>query len=84
MYFTGEVMLGRGVNSILASGQNVFANVENIFKNSDGAVINLEDPMTTYSIAYKSTIPLKANPAYVHVLKDNNIMIACLAKTSIN
>lgn len=83
MYFTGDVMLGRGVDSILSSGQNVFANVDHLFKNSDGAIINLEDPMTTSSVAFKSTIPLKANPAYAHVLKDNNIVVACLANNHI-
>ncbi len=83
MYFTGDVMLGRGVDSILASGANVFANVDKMFKNSDGAVINLEDPMTTSSVAYKSTIPLKANPVYAHVFKDNNIVVVCLANNHI-
>lgn len=83
MYFTGDVMLGRNVEGTLASGKNVFANVEEMFKNSDGAVINLEDPMTTSSTAYKSTIPLKANPAYAHVLKENNIVVACLANNHI-
>lgn len=83
LYFTGDVMLGRGVSNVLASGQNVFANVADIFKNSDGAIINLEDPMTTSSVAYKSTIPLKANPVYAHVLKDNNILVACLANNHI-
>jgi len=83
MFFTGDVMLGRGVDGILANGQNVFANVDQLFKNSDGAVINLEDPMTKSSIAYKSTIPLKANPAYAHILKDNNIVVACLANNHI-
>ena len=70
MFFTGDVMLGRGVDGILAGGQNVFANVDQLFKDSDGVVINLEDPMTTSSVAYKSTIPLKANPAYAHVLNN--------------
>ena len=83
MYFTGDVMLGRNVESTLASGRNVFANVDEMFKNSDGAVINLEDPMTTSTTAYKSTIPLKANPIYAHVLKDNNIIVACLANNHI-
>ena len=83
MIFTGDVMLGRGVDGILAGGQNVFANVDQLFKDSDGVVINLEDPMTTSSVAYKSTIPLKANPAYAHVLKDNNIVVACLANNHI-
>lgn len=83
LYFTGDVMLGRNVEGVLASGQNVFANVDEMFKNSDGAVINLEDPMTTSGTPYKSTIPLKANPAYAHVLKDNNIIVACLANNHI-
>jgi poly-gamma-glutamate synthesis protein (capsule biosynthesis protein) len=83
MYFAGDVMLGRNVEGVLANGQNVFANVDEMFKNSDGAVINLEDPMTTSGTPYKSTIPLKANPAYAHVLKDNNIIVACIANNHI-
>ncbi|MTK63753.1 MAG: CapA family protein [Methanobacterium sp.] len=83
LYFTGDVMLGRNVEGVLASGQNVFANVDEMFKNSDGAIINLEDPMTTSGTPYKSTIPLKANPAYAHVLKDNNIIVACLANNHV-
>jgi gamma-polyglutamate biosynthesis protein CapA len=83
VYFTGDVMLGRKVNSLLDNGVNVFSNVDGMFKNSDGAVVNLEDPMTTSTVAYKNTIPLKANPKYAHVLKDNNIIVACLANNHI-
>ena len=43
LFFTGDVMLGRGVDGILSNGRNVFQNVEPLFNNSDGAIINLED-----------------------------------------
>ena len=83
LFFTGDVMLGRGVDSILSDGGNVFQNVKSLFKNSDGAIINLEGPFTSSSSNFKQSIPLKANPSYAHVLKDNNIVVACLANNHI-
>ncbi len=83
LYFTGDVMLGRGVDGILASGQNVFRDVDPLFLNSDGAIVNLEDPLTTSSTNFKQTIPLKANPNYTHILKDNNVIVTCLANNHI-
>lgn len=83
MFFTGDVMLGRGVDGILESGQNVFKNVDPLFLNADAVVVNLEDPMTTSSINFKKTVPLKANPIYAPVLKNNNIVVACLANNHI-
>ena len=83
LFFTGDVMLGRGVDKILASGQNVFINVDPLFLNADAVVVNLEDPLTTSSINYKKTVPLKANPIYAPLLKKNNIVVACLANNHI-
>ncbi len=83
IFFTGDVMLGRGVDDILSNGVNIFQNVESLFQNSDGAIINLEGPFTTSSSNFKQSIPLKANPSYAHVLKDNNIVVACLANNHI-
>ena len=83
LFFTGDVMLGRGVDGILASGQNVFSNIDPLFLNSDGVIVNLEDPLTTSSVNFKKTVPLKANPIYTPVLKNNNIIVACLANNHI-
>jgi len=83
LFFTGDVMLGRGVDGILASGQNVFGNVDPLFLNADAVVVNLEDPMTTSSVNFKKTVPLKANPIYAPILKKNNIEVACLANNHI-
>ena len=83
LFFTGDVMLGRGVDGILASGQNVFSNVDPLFLNADAVIVNLEDPMTTSSVNFKKTVPLKANPIYASVLKKNNIVVACLANNHI-
>ena len=76
-------MLGRGVNEILAKGQNVFRNVDPLFLNADAVVVNLEDPLTTSTNNLKQTVPLKANPIYTHELKDNNVVVACLANNHI-
>lgn len=76
-------MLGRGVDGILESGQNVFRDVDPLFQNSDAVVVNLEDPLTTSSTNFKQAIPLKANPTYTHVLKDNKVVVACLANNHI-
>jgi gamma-polyglutamate biosynthesis protein CapA len=83
LFFTGDVMLGRGVDRILAGGQNVFINVDPLFLNADAVVVNLEDPLTTSSINYKKTVPLKANLIYAPLLKKNNIVVACLANNHI-
>ena len=83
LFFTGDVMLGRGVDRILAGGQNVFINVDPLFLNADAVVVNLEDPLTNSSINYKKTVPLKANPIYAPLLKKNNIVVACLANNHI-
>ena len=83
LFFTGDVMLGRGVDKILAGGQNVFINFDPLFLNADAVIVNLEDPLTTSSINYKKTVPLKANPIYAPLLKKNNIFVACLANNHI-
>lgn len=83
LFFTGDVMLGRGVDGILSNGVNIFQNVKSLFQNSDGAIINLEGPFTSSSTNFKQSIPLKANPSYAHVLKDNNVVVACLANNHI-
>ena len=83
LYFTGDVMLGRGVDNLLGSGQNVFRDVDPLFLNSDGAIVNLEDPLTTSTTNFKLTVPLKANPKYTYELKDNNVIVTCLANNHI-
>ena len=83
LYFTGDVMLGRGVDNLLESGQNVFRDVDPLFLNSDGAIVNLEDPLTTSTTNFKQSVPLKANPNYTHELKDNNVIVTCLANNHI-
>jgi gamma-polyglutamate biosynthesis protein CapA len=80
--FTGDVMLGRGVSTVLDS-QDVFQDLKQLFKSSDLVVINLESPFTTSSQNLKQSIPLKADPKYAQVLKDNNINVVCLANNHI-
>lgn len=83
LFFSGDVMLGRGVGNVLSGGQNVFHYVDPLILNSDGVVVNLEGPFTTSSENIKGSIPLKSNPFYVKALKENNVIVACLANNHI-
>ena len=83
MVFTGDVMFGRGVESVLHSNQNVFGDLKPLFLQSDIVVINLESPFTNSNDNYKMAIPLKANPDFAHVLKDNNVNVVSLANNHI-
>ena len=80
---TGDVMLGRGVGSAINSDHNIFGDLKSIFKQSDLVVVNLESPFTYSSKNFKKIVPLKANPAYAHILKDNNVDAVALANNHI-
>lgn len=80
---TGDVMLGRGVGSAVSSNPNIFGDLKPIFSLSDLVIINLESPFTNSNRNFKKTVPLKANPAYAHILKDNNIDAVALANNHI-
>ena len=80
---TGDVMFARKMPGILGSVSSPFNNVENITKNVDLLLINFENPTTTSDIAYKGTVPLKADPSYTHFAKDNPNTIAALANNHI-
>ena len=62
-------MLGRGVDNLLESGQNVFRDVDPLFLNSDGAIVNLEDPLTTSTTNFKQSVPLKASELRIQRLE---------------
>lgn len=83
MVLTGDVMFGRGVGSAISNNPNIFWDLKPIFKQSDLVVVNLESPLTTSNINFKKTVPLKANPAYAHILKENNIDVVGLANNHI-
>jgi len=83
MTIAGDVMLGRGVGSAINSNHNIFGDLKPIFKQSDLVVVNLESPFTYSSKNFKKTIPLKANPAYMHILKDNNVDVVTLGNNHI-
>jgi gamma-polyglutamate biosynthesis protein CapA len=83
MYFTGDVMMGPHVENGLASGQNVFADLKPLFESSDLVVVNLETPFTNSTENWKQLIPLKSNPQYFHLLKENHINVANLANNHI-
>lgn len=81
MIFTGDVMFGRGVESVI--NDNIFGDLRSLFLQSDIVVINMESPFTTSNINYKKAIPLKANPNNAHILKDNNVNVVSLANNHI-
>lgn len=83
LIFTGDVMMGPKVETALAAGQNVFEDLKPTFERSDLVVINLEAPFTNSTDNWKNLIPLKANPQYAHLLKDNHINMANLANNHI-
>jgi len=83
MVFTGDVMFGRGVGAVLNSNQNIFGDLKPIFKGSDLVVVNLESPFTNSNINFKKTVPLKADPKFAHILKDNNVDLVGLANNHI-
>ena len=80
---TGDVMLGRGVESAISSNSNIFGDLAPIFKQTDLVIVNLESPFTYSSKNFKKTVPLKADPSYAHILKDNNVDVAALANNHI-
>lgn len=83
MVITGDVMLGRGVGSVISSNPNIFGDLKPIFSQSDLVVVNLESPFTDSNKNFKKTVPLKANPEYAHILKDNNLDAVALANNHI-
>ena len=83
MVFTGDVMFGRGVGSAISSNPNIFGDLKPIFNRTDLVVVNLESPFTNSNKNFKKTVPLKANPAYAHILKDNNVDAVGLANNHI-
>ncbi len=80
---TGDVMFGRGVGTAISSKSNIFGDLKPIFSRSNLVVVNLESPFTNSNKNFKKTVPLKANPAYAHILKDNNIYAVALANNHI-
>ena len=80
---TGDVMFGRGVESAINSNSNIFGDLGPLFKQTDLVVVNLESPFTYASENFKKTVPLKASPAFAHILKDNDVDVAALANNHI-
>lgn len=83
MVFTGDVMFGRGVGSAINTNSNIFGDLKPIFSHSDVVVVNLESPFTDSNQNFKKTVPLKANPKFAHILKDNNVDVVSLANNHI-
>ena len=73
----------KGVGSAINSYHNIFRDLNPIFKQSDLVIVNLESQFTYSSKNFKKTVPLKANPAYAHILKDNDVDVVALANNHI-
>jgi len=83
IFLTGDVMFDFAVGPLIDSGVDVFGDFTPLFKTSDLVVINLEDPLTTSNDNIKTAVPVKANPEYAKILKDDNIDVVCLANNHI-
>ncbi|MBI4813794.1 MAG: CapA family protein [Methanobacterium sp.] len=83
IFLTGDVMLDFAVDPLLDSNVDVFGDLTPLFKMSDLVVINLEDPFTNSSNNLKTVVPVKADPEHAHILKDDNVNVACLANNHI-
>jgi poly-gamma-glutamate synthesis protein (capsule biosynthesis protein) len=82
MAFTGDVMFGRNMPSVLSQG-DPFRNVADVISYVDLLLINFENPATNSDTAYKSGVPLKMDPQYVSLAKANNNTIVALANNHI-
>ena len=81
--FTGDVMMGRGVDKHIKENRNVFAGIINLTKSSDLTVINLESPLTDSNDGINKEILLKTNPSYTNIIKEAGIDLATLANNHI-
>jgi poly-gamma-glutamate synthesis protein (capsule biosynthesis protein) len=84
LIFTGDIMLGRNVESLMIKNglEYPFLNISNFFKNSDGVVINLEGPISE-SEGHIRTKTGEMKFSFLNdvgaILKNNNVVIANLA-----
>jgi len=81
--FTGDVMLGRNVNSVLYEEPQPFKKVINLTNGTDLTVINLESPITDSANPRDKLITFKADPQFTKSLKDAGVDVACLANNHI-
>lgn len=81
--FTGDVMLGRGVDSVLHENPQPFKYILNITNNTDLTIINLESPVTYSNNQSEKLVTFKADPQFIKFLKEGGVDVACLANNHI-
>lgn len=81
LIFVGDINLGEyytnfghGPGSAISRGEDPFRNVENIFKNADGVIGNLEAPLTNHNIDLNEpeSVVLRGSPKAAALLKKHN------------
>ena len=86
--FTGDVMLGRLVNNVLAKGKfsYVWGNTIDIIRRADFSLINLESPVSSKGKEWNKTFKVfhfRANPCVTKVLNSASIDYVSLANNHI-
>lgn len=83
--FMGDVMIGRGVNAILATrGYNyVWGDTLNLLRSTDLNIANLETTLTNSDHEVPKVFNFKASPDRVKCLTDANIQVVNLANNHI-
>jgi poly-gamma-glutamate capsule biosynthesis protein CapA/YwtB (metallophosphatase superfamily) len=86
--FTGDVMLGRLVNNVLAKGKfsYVWGNTIDIIRRADFSLINLESPVSSKGKEWNKTFKVfhfRANPCATKVLNSASIDYVSLANNHI-
>lgn len=79
----GDVMFARNMAGVLSGGESPFANVSDVLSNVDILLINFENAATNSNSAVKSDVPLKCDPLYVPMARENNITIAATANNHV-
>ena len=80
---TGDVMFARNMAGVLSGGESPFSNVSDVLSTVDLLLINFENAATYSDNAVKSDVPLKCNPLYVPMARENNITVAALANNHV-
>ena len=83
--FTGDVMLGRGVNYVISQKGDLYpwGNMLFLLRSTDANVINLETTLTNSNRKVNKVFNFKASPDRVKALQEAGVSVASLANNHI-